>query len=417
MSDDNNNYDDPNDPAQQDGSFYGDPNAPAAADGSYYDNGNPYEDTYEYDDQQQQPQPMEDGDNNFGYEDPYGTSNLGTDDPDADPSYYGNQSQYSMQSGPYEDDPYNQQQSQYSMQDDEYYYDNDEEYYDDEGKPLSGSQLGGSQAGGGDDYYNDEYPDEHYYYDEDDEERRRRARRRRAWCCCLILLCCLLILIILLIIFLLSLSKKDGNSRTDPPTYAPFVDDTDDDYYYDDDIILAPGVKTTPMAPYNRDCRDSEGDDLTEAGFRNVWDQCECAGEIYFVPQDVQDLRELVLDRVGKKFYDNLTLPLESCDPVNMAAIWLASGDVRDAGEPRQRFASAVTFFQLNGTIWDYHNEWLSDLNECLWMGIQCNNRDTVNSLQLDTNNLFGYVSMIALNLVRDVSQFTLVVTLISSFS
>jgi hypothetical protein len=75
-----------------------------------------------------------------------------------------------------------------------------------------------------------------------------------------------------------------------------------------------------------------------------------------------------------------------------MAFIWLASGDNRDAGEPRQRFAAALTFFQLNGTVWDFHDEWLGELNECLWMGIQCNNRDTVNSLAVDTNNLFGEV-------------------------
>jgi hypothetical protein len=75
-----------------------------------------------------------------------------------------------------------------------------------------------------------------------------------------------------------------------------------------------------------------------------------------------------------------------------MAFLWLASGDNRDAGEPRQRFAAALTFFQLNGTIWDFNDEWMGELNECLWMGIQCNNRDTVNSLAVDTNNLFGKV-------------------------
>jgi hypothetical protein len=124
-----------------------------------------------------------------------------------------------------------------------------------------------------------------------------------------------------------------------------------------------------------------------------VYDQCECEGEIYFVPQDVQDMREILIDRVGPKFYDEgLNLTLSSCDPANMAFIWLASGDNRDAGEPRQRFAAALTFFQLNGTVWDFHDEWLGELNECLWMGIQCNNRDTVNSLAVDTNNLFGEV-------------------------
>ena len=30
-----------------------------------------------------------------------------------------------------------------------------------------------------------------------------------------------------------------------------------------------------------------------------------------------------------------------------------------------------------------------------IWMGIQCNNRDAMNSLALDTNNLFGAVRML----------------------
>ncbi|KAL3917507.1 MAG: hypothetical protein SGILL_004681 [Bacillariaceae sp.] len=331
-----------------------------------------------------------DSSNDYGYEEPY--SYGGEDNPDAEPSYYGNQSQYSDYS--------ERQDGDDGDDDDEYYYDGagDDEYLDDEGKPLSGQSQMSNMSGEEQEYYNDEeYPDEQYYYgdEEDDEERRRRARRRRAMCCCLILLCCLLLLIILLIFFLLNMRQPDV-VQTLAPTYAPFIDDADDDYFYDDDIVLMPGVITTPMAPFNRDCEDSDGKDMTEAGFRSVFDQCACEGEIYFVPQDVQDMREILIDRVGPKFYDdaNITqmLPLNSCDPKNLAFLWLASGDNRDAGEPRQRYMAALTFFQLNGTIWDFHNEWLGELNECLWMGIQCNNRDTVNSLAVDTNNLFGEV-------------------------
>jgi hypothetical protein len=308
----------------------------------------------------------------YGYEDPY---TYGDVDPDADPYY---------------DDP------QQPSGDDEYYYDDDEvareEYYDDEGRPLSMSDMG--EMRGEPEYYDDEYHEEHYYYDDvDEEERRRRARRRRALCCCLILLCCLLLLLILLVIFLLSL-RKDDATETEPPTYAPFVDDTDDDYFYDDDIVLAPGVVTTCMAPANRDCEKSNGMDLSDDGYRNVYDQCACEGEVYFVPQDVQDMRQLVLERVAPKFYgDNFTIPLNSCEPSNLAMLWLSSCDNRDSGEPRQRLAAALTYYQLNGTIWDFSDGWMSDLNECLWMGLQCNNMDTLNSLALDTNNLFGEVS------------------------
>lgn len=369
------------------------------SDGQDYDDGghqNGYED---YGDQQQQYRPYSDRN--------------ASDGDDGGAYYYDqnddNASGYPMQGDDDRYEPYNAQKDTghammgaNSDDDDEYddddddddrnAYDDDhqEEYYDDEGKPLD-------PDGPGVEYYHDEHPhddDDDYYYDEnDEEERRRRARRRRAWCCCLILLCCLLIIVILLIIFLLGTGKDDEPEQTPAPTYAPFIDDTDDDYYYDDELILSPGVVTTPMAPYTLDCDDDE--ESTAEGYRHVWDQCACDGAITIVPDDVAAMRELIIDKMAHKFYDdeNYTLPLESCDPANQAFLWLASGDNRDAGEARQRFSLALTFFQLNGTVWDFKDEWMGELNECLWMGVQCNNRDTVNSLQLDTNNIFGLVS------------------------
>ena len=270
-------------------------------------------------------------------------------------------------------------------------YDEDEEGYEErEGVPLNMP---------GDYYAGDEYPDD--YYDEDEEERLRRARRRRAWCCCLILLCCLLILIILLIIFLLTLREDNDTITTDPPTFAPFVDDTDDDFYFDDDIEIAPGVVTSCMAPHDLDC-----DYGNHQCFANVWDQCLCDNEITVVPDDVAWMRQLIIDKLFAKVYPdkNMTnttdiFPINECTPANMALIWLASGDNRDSGEIRQRFALGLFYFGMNGTIWDYGDAWMSDLNECLWLGVQCNNRDAVNSLAVDTNNVFGPVSFLHMSL------------------
>jgi hypothetical protein len=287
----------------------------------------------------------------------------------------------------YDDQPHDQPDEDYDYGGDMGVYDENQEepYYEDdyeEDDPLNEPRMPA-------DYYAEDYPEDEF--DEEEEERARRARRRRAWCCCLLLLCCLLILIILLIIFLLNMQDDDNKSDTEPPTYAPFVDDTDDDYYYDDDIIIAPGVVTSTMAPYDYDC---DYDD--QEGFPNVFDQCKCDGNITIVPQDVVEMRDLIIERMFDKVYVNRTaLPLGSCDPSNMALIWLASGDMRDAGEIRQRFALGMVFFQLNGTIWDYTDEWMSDLNECLWLGVQCNNRDAVNSMALDTNNIFGPVCIL----------------------
>ena len=247
-------------------------------------------------------------------------------------------------------------------------------------------------------YYDDdqEYPEDEFYYDEhDEEERRRRARLRRVWICCIVTLCCMLVAIVAFVIYLVTRTKEKPPEPTPHPTMPPWVPDTDDDYLYDDDILLSPGTITSNMAVFNRDCTVSEGI-VYQGEFRNIADQCECLGRVVDVPPDVQELRELILQKVAPKFYgeDYAPIPLDSCEPRNLASIWLATGDNRDAGEPRQRFAMAVNFYQLNGTVWDFMDGWLGPFNECLWMGVQCNNKNVVNSLALDTNNLFGPVSI-----------------------
>lgn len=235
------------------------------------------------------------------------------------------------------------------------------------------------------DYYGD-YPEDEW--DDEDEERQRKARKRRAGFCCLIMLCCLLILIILVVIFLLSL-REEKNAPTEAPTFSPYVDDTDDDFFFDDIITVAPGVVTSQMDPYNYICPVDY-----KRAFPHVFDQCSCDDVISKVPEDVKVMRDLLMERLWGTMYpeQNYAPDWTSCDTSNLALLWLASGDNRDSGEIRQRYTLAKTFFTLNGTIWDYTDGWLSDLNECLWLGVQCNNKAAVNSLAVDTNNLFGLV-------------------------
>jgi hypothetical protein len=247
----------------------------------------------------------------------------------------------------------------------------------------------------------DKKPEE--YEDEPEEERARRrpeeerVRRRRALCFLWIFTCtcCLIVVIIVGVVLLVVLLENDtGNTgETGAPQgiYDDLNSDTDDAFYYEDQSI-ASGVRTTEMARWDLDC-----DYEDQPGFPNVWDQCKCDGEITEVPEDVMQMRDVLIERLLPVFYGNNTynVGLSSCDPSNMALIWLASGDNRDAGEIRQRYALALVFFLMQGPAWDYMNEWLTPINECLWLGLQCNNRYVVNSLALDTNNIFGTVSVI----------------------
>lgn len=221
-----------------------------------------------------------------------------------------------------------------------------------------------------------------------EDDTKRRARRRRAWCCCLILLCCLLLLLLLGVLYMVLQDKGTEVGETPAPTFSPWIDDTDDDFYYNDDIELQPGYITSCMADFDGNC-----DFEDQSCYPNVVDQCNCNGQIEIIPQDVLAMREMIEERVAQKFFgENFTLPSNLCHPINMAMVWFASGNNRDAGQIRQRFTLAINYYALNGTIWDYDDGWMSDLNECLWLGVQCNNRDAVNSMQMDTNNLFGQV-------------------------
>ena len=251
------------------------------------------------------------------------------------------------------------------------------------------------------------------------EEDERKKRVERVWLFLLVSCCCLLIIIALILMILL-LGKDEDDSGlqqviTDdlPRSYDPDLgSETDDDFFYADEVLGAPGVVTTEMATYSDDC-DYDNDSVV--GFPNVWDQCQCDGEIIIIPDDVIEMRRLLIDKLLEPIiYDretssvvgggNYSLGMNSCDPSNMALIWLASGGNRDEGYLRQRYILAYLFFLMRGPEWDYKNGWLTRLHECLWLGTQCNNWNVINSLALDTNNVFGTVRDVFKNCMKIIS-------------
>ena len=206
---------------------------------------------------------------------------------------------------------------------------------------------------------------------------RRRRRRRWCWLCCCI--CCCLLLLMLLIAAITRFWEDD-------PEPEPELIDDDHNNFDDDFSKFKPyeGIRTTPMDDYKEDdCYF--GDNV----FPHMMQQCECFGNITIVPDDVVDLWYQVREDISAEFYEGVyDEPWWSCEPSNQALIWLSSGNTRDSGDLYQRYTNAVSFVQLNGTVWDMSNYWLTDNNECLWLGIQCNGRFQINSLAVDTNNL-----------------------------
>lgn len=206
---------------------------------------------------------------------------------------------------------------------------------------------------------------------------RRRRRRRWCWLCCCI--CCCLLLLLLLIAAITRFWEDDSDPE-------PVLIDDDHNTFDDDFELFKPyeGIRTTPMDPYRED--DCYFEDQV---FPHMTQQCECTGNVTVVPDDVIDMWYQVREDISEEFYEgDYDEPWWSCENSNQALVWLSSGDTRDSGDLYQRYTSAVSFVQLNGTVWDMSNYWLSDNNECLWLGIQCNGRFQMNSLALDTNNI-----------------------------
>jgi len=86
----------------------------------------------------------------------------------------------------------------------------------------------------------------------------------------------------------------------------------------------------------------------------HVANQCECFQSIDVIAADVTELYIPVREAIVNSFYDGVyPSPPNSCDPINQALFWLSTGNTRDVEDFNQRFVLALTYFALNGTLWD----------------------------------------------------------------
>lgn len=208
------------------------------------------------------------------------------------------------------------------------------------------------------------------------EDRQRRKRLLLI----LLLCCCCLLLVALILGLILGLKDKE-----DEPIPEDEPEEFDDDF-----VVLKPyeGITTTPLDPYvELDCY--YGDNIQP----HVISQCECFQAINIIANDTLALYQEIKEEINQQIYNGRYNPSpSSCDAANQALIWLSSGNTRDAGDLYQRYVSALTFIQMNGTKWDLNNMWLSDDNECTWFGMQCNARYQINNLAADNNNIMGSI-------------------------
>jgi hypothetical protein len=188
-----------------------------------------------------------------------------------------------------------------------------------------------------------------------------------------------------------------------------FVNNCSDpnNYEYDEGVKLTSSkglADTAAMALFDDNNYNNNNTCVSNASapytnFPNVIDQCRCNGTISQVPATVAILHQLL--RVNSNLlslvYDNNTQlypsgNLSSCDPANMAMVWLASGFNTKgmSGNFRQRYILAHLFLELNGTAWEQKNGWFTNTSECLWQGVTCNTRGIITQLSLSANQLRG---------------------------
>ena len=221
-----------------------------------------------------------------------------------------------------------------------------------------------------------------------EKEPSKAEKRRRRRACCILFCCCILILIlILLLLFLVFKKDEEPDPVFDDDDEVGFVDD----FFGFGDSLVPDNVQTTPFDPYVKgDC------DFSDNFQPHVISQCECDGKVSIVADDIRELYGLLREKLMPELYSpemgEWNEPITSCSARNQALLWLSSGDTRRAGDLVQRFLSVTAYVAMNGTKWDYQNLWLSDQNECLWLGLQCNSRFQIHSLALDTINIFGKV-------------------------
>jgi hypothetical protein len=81
---------------------------------------------------------------------------------------------------------------------------------------------------------------------------------------------------------------------------------------------------------------------------------------------------------------------LQPNSPQGVAYLWIIDGDqamVDPCTYPtvKQRFALATFFYSTGGSFWTSETRWLSAANECLWMGVNCDDGDFVTGIRLGT--------------------------------
>jgi Leucine-rich repeat (LRR) protein len=109
-------------------------------------------------------------------------------------------------------------------------------------------------------------------------------------------------------------------------------------------------------------------------------------------PQEILKELESLLIPVS---FDNGTALQEQSTPQNNALNWLANNtnlDTYSDAKKFQRYSLATLFYSTNGTSWYQKSNWRSNIDECDWGYVFCDENHSLETLELSDNNLFGTI-------------------------
>ena len=131
----------------------------------------------------------------------------------------------------------------------------------------------------------------------------------------------------------------------------------------------------------------------------NVISQCECTDRVSQVSDSVQSrYEELSVELLVPTVYDSWTMSIGSCEPENLALLWLSTGPkIEDQNELLQRYVMAFLYYSTTGQEWNTQTNWMTNQATCTWYGLSCTGTN-VNSVELIGNNLNGPVRHLSLS-------------------
>ena len=205
------------------------------------------------------------------------------------------------------------------------------------------------------------------------EKEERRSSCLMLLCCCLILLL-IAIAVILILIFATETIPKwweeddDGPVTMGPVTMGP--------------VTMGP----VTMGPYEPGC------DFSGQAQPNVIAQCECGDTVEILADYTRDRYEELVDFIAPGVFAVWTFDINSCDPANLALLWLSTGPaIDDPVRLRQRYVLAYLYYGTQGQQWETDTNWLSETDECDWYGIECEGTE-LSMIVLPGNSLDGQV-------------------------